>query len=76
LSTESVGFPFALAFSSVLFCQGDTPLHVSAQRGSKQTLRVLIERGADVAAKTRAGKTPRDLATEKEVIDLLDSAKV
>jgi ankyrin repeat protein len=38
-----------------LFAQdGDTPLHMAAQYGTEECVRVLVQRGADAAAKNKA----------------------
>lgn len=45
-----------------------TALHVAAKRGSVERLRILVERGADLAKKSKNGYTARDIAQlyEKE----------
>ncbi len=42
--------------------QGWTPLQLAARRGELQCVKLLLEAGANVLAKTQAGKTPRELA--------------
>lgn len=41
-----------------------TPLHWAAVKGSKASIKHLIEAGADLDAKEGQGKTPRDMAEE------------
>jgi ankyrin repeat protein len=41
-----------------------TPLHWAAVKGSKASIKHLIEAGADLNAKESQGKTPRDMAEE------------
>ena len=44
-----------------------TPLHVSAAKGSEAACRVLIEHRANVNAQDQYGKTPLDMAHKEEV---------
>ncbi|KAJ1483760.1 ankyrin repeat-containing domain protein, partial [Baffinella frigidus] len=37
---------------------GQTPLHIAAQHGREGTVRLLLDRGADVSAESRDGDTP------------------
>jgi palmitoyltransferase len=41
-----------------------TPLHWAAVKGSKVSIKHLVEAGADLDAKEAQGKTPRDMAEE------------
>jgi len=57
---------------------GMTPLHIAAKEGKKETIELLIAKGADVNAKVASGsnkdKTPFDLAITRkhtEIADLL-----
>lgn len=43
---------------------GMTPLHWAAVKGSKASIKHLVEAGADLDAKEGQGKTPRDMAEE------------
>jgi ankyrin repeat protein len=43
---------------------GMTPLHWAAVKGSKASIKHLVEAGADLDAKEAQGKTPRDMAEE------------
>ncbi|TRY62668.1 hypothetical protein TCAL_04635 [Tigriopus californicus] len=45
-------------------CEGTTPLHGAAQFGLLPIVKMLIEAGADKAAKDRFNRTPEDLAKE------------
>lgn len=52
----------------------ETPLHYAAEYNSLEAAQVLLKNGADKTAKTQSGKTPYDLAKEKQsdkVINLL-----
>ena len=49
---------------------GYTPLHL-ARRGHKEIVELLIAAGADVNAKGDDGRTPLDMADDKETADLL-----
>ncbi len=51
-----------------------TPLHGASRRGSVRIVETLITNGADVRAKDYNGKTPRELATDGDVIALLERA--
>ena len=51
-----------------------TPLHCAANYNLTDLVRLLLEKGADVNAVNKDGKTPLDLAEEngnKEVVDIL-----
>jgi len=53
---------------------GSTPLHAAAARGSLVLVEMLLRKGADVASRDAAGRTPVDLADEHgrgAVADLL-----
>jgi ankyrin repeat protein len=41
---------------------GDTVLHAAATRGSDVIIQFLVDKGADVHAKNRQGRTPLDAA--------------
>lgn len=54
---------------------GWTPLQLAARRGSLQCVKLLLEAGANVHARTQAGKTPRDLAAangRQDVVPVLE----
>ena len=54
---------------------GNTPLHFACERGTSNTVKCLIEKGADVNSKNKRGQTPLDLARiceNFEVIEYLD----
>jgi ankyrin repeat protein len=53
---------------------GYTPLHAAAYDGHTEITKYLIDNGADVNAKTKNGETPYDLATDKEIKQLLSAA--
>jgi ankyrin repeat protein len=50
--------------------KGETALHGAASRGADLVVQFLIDRGADINAKTRAGLTPVDAAMGKGTIGL------
>ena len=47
---------------------------MAADKGNLKIVKVLLEAGADAAARDMMGQTPRDLATRKAIIHLLDQA--
>ena len=51
-----------------------TALHEAASKGHLGIVTVLLEHGADAEARAMMGRTPRDLATDKDIIRLLDQA--
>lgn len=53
---------------------GDTPLHIAAQRGKAGAVEVLLNAGADAAAKNAEGKTPLQIAEGKGTVKLLEAA--
>jgi ankyrin repeat protein len=50
---------------------GRTPLHEAARNGDRDTMKLLLDRGANVNAKDEAGDTPLDCAEDSEKKDLL-----
>lgn len=50
----------------------DTPLHDAASNGHTRLCRLLVERGADIYAKNKKGKTPLDVAAPGIAQYLLD----
>jgi len=50
-----------------------TPLHGAARRSNVRVVETLLLNGADIQARDYNGKTPRDLATDEDVITLLDA---
>ncbi len=52
--------------------QGDTPLHVAARAGFKGIVSALLAGGAKQAS-NRSGKTPAQVALDKEIAALLAS---
>ncbi len=44
--------------------EGDTPLHPAAMGGSMETIRLLLERGADPRIKNKRGQTPAGVANQ------------
>ncbi|XP_031640648.1 serine/threonine-protein phosphatase 6 regulatory ankyrin repeat subunit A-like [Contarinia nasturtii] len=48
---------------------GWTPLHCAVVANQSDTVKLLIFRGADVNIKSKDGKTPKDIATDKGEID-------
>ena len=55
---------------------GYTPLHRAAQRGCIDVFGLLLERGADTHARTKAGKTALDLAMRGQEKSLPKQQKV
>ena len=51
-----------------------TALHEAAAKGHLGIVKALLEAGADAEARGMMGQTPRDLATRKDIIRLLDQA--
>jgi ankyrin repeat protein len=49
---------------------GVTPLHLAAANGNKDLVSVLLDHGADTAAKTKKGKTALDWAIEQGKTDI------
>lgn len=48
---------------------GLTPLHCAARSGHDQTVDILLERGASVAAKTKNSLTPLHMAAQGDHVD-------
>jgi ankyrin repeat protein len=53
---------------------GNTPLMLAAQRGHPETVKFLIEKGADLSKTNRFGKMAIHLAKDPDVISVLKSA--
>ena len=45
---------------------GNTPIHLAAEKGHTDIMRMLISHGADFRVKNSAGKTPLEIAMEKK----------
>ncbi len=52
--------------------QGYTPLHLAASRGDHAASELLLACGATRSARTPDGKTPADIARDKDHVDLAD----
>ncbi|APR98870.1 ankyrin repeat domain-containing protein [Wolbachia endosymbiont of Folsomia candida] len=52
-----------------------TALHYAAYNGHVKVVKLLLEKGADIFLRNYYVETPRDLATNKEIISLLEEAK-
>ena len=51
---------------------GVTALHMAAEVGNEKAVKALVAGGADVKAKNKKGWTPRDVAKNNTIINLLD----
>lgn len=51
---------------------GKTPLHVAVENNQLAVVRYLIEKGADIEARTSAGETPLILSAKSANIDMFD----
>jgi ankyrin repeat protein len=54
--------------------EGNSCLHIAAAKGSNEILRILLNAGAKVSAKNKAGNTAVELAQNAQTIDLLKGA--
>ncbi|WP_349967099.1 ankyrin repeat domain-containing protein [Wolbachia endosymbiont of Armadillidium arcangelii] len=54
---------------------GETALHWAALKGYKDVVTTLLEKGANPLIKNKNGKTPRDLANDENIIQLLKEAE-
>ncbi len=61
---------------SALKTDEESPLHVAAKAGGVETVKLLLRKGADAAAKNSAGKTPTDIATPEAAAVLRDASTV
>ena len=52
---------------------GDTVLHTAVILRNVEVIKLFIEAGADISAVNNEGKTPRDLTTDKEIIQLFST---
>jgi len=50
---------------------GWTPLHCAVHRGHREFVQLLLEKGADISVRDKGWRTPRQLASSKEIYDLL-----
>ena len=50
---------------------GSTPLHLASMYGRLEVARVLIEHGADIDAKDNKGRTPFQVAWNRDMVGLL-----
>ncbi len=55
---------------------GETPLHFAAWHGRTEVVIILLQRGADVNAKTKEGKIPAMFAAEVGHQDLAEFLKI
>jgi ankyrin repeat protein len=51
---------------------GNTPLHVCATRNFKESVKWLLQRGADPLLKNKSGKTATDLADQANSEDAIE----
>ncbi|MGL9732334.1 MAG: ankyrin repeat domain-containing protein [Wolbachia sp.] len=54
---------------------GNTALHLAAENGNTEIVKVLLNAKTDPLLKNKNGKTPRDLATDENVKQLLEEAE-
>ncbi|TNV85672.1 hypothetical protein FGO68_gene4297 [Halteria grandinella] len=54
---------------------GSTPLHLACQLGCFANAKLLCQLGAQIGIFNYAKQTPRDVTTQKEIMDLLDRVK-
>ncbi|RDD34928.1 Ankyrin repeat protein [Wolbachia endosymbiont of Cylisticus convexus] len=54
---------------------GETALHEAARNGHKDVVTTLLKKGANPLIKNKKGKTPRDLANDKNITQLLKEAE-
>ncbi|KAJ0052332.1 hypothetical protein Pint_02626 [Pistacia integerrima] len=52
--------------------KGLTPLHYAVQGSHQDLVKYLVKKGASLSAKTKAGKTPLDLARSEEIHSFLE----
>jgi len=57
-ATRASAAPYYVTAIEAYICEGDTALHVAAAAYDKAAIRVLVARGANVAAKNRLGGEP------------------
>ncbi|MDR1139750.1 MAG: ankyrin repeat domain-containing protein [Rickettsiales bacterium] len=55
--------------------KSDTALHLAAEHGHTKIVKALLDARADPSLKNKEGKTPRDLATDENVKQLLEEAE-
>jgi ankyrin repeat protein len=55
---------------------GTTPLHIAAQHGHAEAVRLLVRRGTDPAGRTDAGETPAKVATGDAIVVLEQAASI
>jgi ankyrin repeat protein len=61
--------------NTTTFMERKTPLHITAELGKFSICKLLIQNGADIHAKDNYGKTPYDLAKEKNEIQIKELLK-
>ncbi|MDR2548100.1 MAG: ankyrin repeat domain-containing protein [Rickettsiales bacterium] len=54
---------------------GQTPLHLAVENGHIDIVKALIEKGANPLLRNKNGKTPRELATNDDIEELLKGAE-
>ena len=48
-----------------------TPLHEASREGHVEVVRLLLEHGADLRARDRSGKTPSEVASQYERLEIV-----
>ena len=54
---------------------GQTPLMLATLRGEADTVKILLEKGADVNIRGNSGKTALDIAEEKGYVEIIRMIK-
>lgn len=72
---QNVSYDNSNDFVNAQTVEGTSSLHIAAKNGSLEAVKLLFKYGAIFDLKNNAGKTPLDLATDQDIIDLLKLTK-